>query len=86
MPIIGDVPRPLSKIDRKLFATITDSLTGGGPHDIATGLTSVDICLANPVDALVDVRASPVGDKCRIYSGATPSQSVKYVVLAVGKP
>jgi len=64
----------------------TKSLTGPGPHDIATGLTTVDICLANVTDALLKIRTTWSGSTCTVETDATPSQSYTVAWLAKGKP
>lgn len=64
----------------------TKSLTGPGPHDIATGLTTVDICLANVTDALLKIRTTWSGSTCTVETDATPTQSYTVAWLAKGKP
>jgi len=68
---------------RKIYHGST-TLTGPGPHDIPSGLSSIDFALSNPKDAVLAIRTSWSGGTVTIESGATTTQSVTYIWMAMG--
>ena len=60
------------------------SLTGPGPHDIATGLAAVDYAAGAPTDALLAYRVAWAGSTVTIETNATPTQAYSFGWMAKG--
>jgi len=82
---LGDLPRSAGKGRQKVKQGTTGSLTGPGPHNIASGLKEVAYGDVTPRDAAVAPYVTWSGATITFYSNATATQSVDYNWFAVGK-